>query len=100
MKETGPEGLPPVESISRLERSLERLEPAPEPYLNSMPSVLASSRMLSSLSSTELMKQAEHWGLFSMPTLNQTGELKARYWFTRRWQRSEEKASTSSSEAK
>jgi hypothetical protein len=28
------------------------------------------------VSSTELMKQAEHCGLSSMPTLNQTGELK------------------------
>src|SRR5690242_19198340 len=100
MKETGPEGLPPVDSISRLERSLLRLEPAPEPYLKSIPSVLASSRMLSRVSSTELMKQAEHWGFFSMPTLNQTGELNARYWLTRRWQRSAEKASTSPSEAK
>jgi hypothetical protein len=27
------------------------------------------------VSSTELMKQAEHWGRDSMPTLNQTGEL-------------------------
>ena len=32
----------------------------PEPYLNSMPSVLASVRMLSIVSSTLLMKQAEH----------------------------------------
>src|SRR5688572_15622140 len=100
MKETGPDGLPPVESISRAERSRERLEPAPEPYLNSIPSVLASSRMLSSVSSTELMKQAEHCGFFSMPTLNQTGELNARNWFTSRWQRSSEKARRSSSEAK
>src|SRR4030065_479185 len=100
MKESGPEGFPPVESISRAERSLERLEPAPEPYLKSLPSVLASSRMDSRVSSTELMKQAEHWGFFSMPTLNQTGELKARCWLTRRWQRSSEKALRSSSVSK
>jgi hypothetical protein len=27
------------------------------------------------LSSTELMKQAEHWGVFSTPTLNHTGAV-------------------------
>ena len=32
------------------------------------------------VSSTELMKQAEHCGFSSMPTLNQTGELKQAYW--------------------
>ncbi len=37
--------------------------PVPEPHLNSMPSVLASVRMESSESCTELMKQAEHCGL-------------------------------------
>ena len=41
----------------------ERFEPAPEPHLKSMPSVLARVRMESSESWTELMKQAEHWGL-------------------------------------
>ncbi len=34
---------------------------------------------------TELMKQAEHCGCFSMPTLNQTGELNAIFWWTSRW---------------
>jgi len=34
---------------------------------------------------TELMKQAEHCGLASIPTLNQTGELKLIFWWTRRW---------------
>ena len=42
---------------------VERLEPAPEPHLKSMPSVLARVRMESSESCTELIKQAEHWGL-------------------------------------
>ena len=41
----------------------ERLEPAPEPHLKSMPSVLARVRMESRESCTELMKQALHWGL-------------------------------------
>jgi len=43
--------------------------PAPEPPLKIFPSVLYHSRMLSMLSSTERMKQAEHWGRSSMPTL-------------------------------
>src|SRR3954463_1075939 len=76
MKETGPEAVPPPASSSRAERSDERLEPVPEPYLKSIPSVLARVRMDSMESSTELMKQAEHCGCSSTPTLNQTGELK------------------------
>ena len=64
---------------------MERLVPVPEPYLKSMPSVLASPRMDSMVSSTELMKQAEHCGCSSMPTLNQTGELKAAFWWSSRW---------------
>ena len=54
---------------------LERLMPVPEPYLKSMPSVLARPRIESMVSSTELMKHAEHCGCASTPTLNQTGEL-------------------------
>ena len=80
MKETGPEAVPPPASGSRAERSLERLLPVPEPYLNSIPSVLARVRIDSMVSSTELMKQAEHCGFSSMPTLNQTGELKQACW--------------------
>ena len=41
---------------------MERLVPVPEPHLNSMPSVFARSRIDSSESFTELMKQAEHCG--------------------------------------
>ena len=37
----------------------------PEPHLKSMPSVLARSRMDSSESFTEMMKQAEHCGRVS-----------------------------------
>src|SRR6478752_5264488 len=51
-------------------------EAVPAPYLKSMPSVLARSRIEPMESPQELMKQAEAWGLGSMPTLNQTGELK------------------------
>src|SRR3954465_4811242 len=76
MKLTGPEAVPPPLSCSRELRMGERLLPVPEPYLKSMPSVFASPRMESIESCTELMKQAEHWGCSSTPTLNQTGELK------------------------
>ena len=44
---------------------------------------------------TELMKQAEHCGFVSIPTLNQTGELKLIFWWTRRWVSSAWKASRS-----
>jgi len=84
MNETGPDAEPPLASFSREERSDERLVPVPEPNLKSRPSVLASSRIESMVSSTELMKQAEHWGFGSQPTLNQTGELKATFWLTSR----------------
>src|SRR5437764_649852 len=80
MNETGPEAVPPPASSSFEERIAERLEPVPEPYLNSMPSVLARVRIDSIESSTELMKHAEHCGCSSTPTLNQTGELKATFW--------------------
>src|SRR5262245_3799633 len=62
MKETGPDAVPPPASSSREDRRVERLLPVPEPYLKSIPSVLASDRMESIESSTELMKQAEHCG--------------------------------------
>ncbi len=100
MKETGPEAVPPPAIFSRELRMVLRLEPAPEPNLKSMASVLARSMMLPIVSSTELMKQAEHWGCGSMPTLNQTGELNAIFWWTIRWVSSALKAARSSSVAK
>src|SRR5258708_6216298 len=39
------------------------------------------------------MKQAEHWGLGWQPTLNHTGELKAIFCSTSRWESSSRKAS-------
>src|SRR6266498_2810292 len=82
MNDTGPDASPPPESLSFEERILERFEPAPEPYLKSMPSVWASLRIESIESPTELMKQAEHWGCSSTPTLNRseehTSELQSR----------------------
>src|SRR5215208_1855655 len=100
MKETGPEAVPPPASGSRADRKEERLLPVPEPYLNSMPSVFARVRIESIVSATELMKQAEHWGLVSMPTLNQTGELKQANWCSRMWASSAWKVWASSSAVK
>src|SRR5947209_16448465 len=79
MKETGPEAVPPPARSSREERIGERLVPVPEPYLKSIPSVLARVRIDSIVSSTLLMKQAEAWGRRSIPRLNQTGLLKAAF---------------------
>src|ERR1051325_3835231 len=75
MNDTGPDAVPPPASSSFDERIGDRFEPVPEPYLNSIPSVFASDRMESIVSSTELMKQAEPCGFGSIPMLNQTGEL-------------------------
>src|SRR6185503_8808675 len=100
MNETGPEAVPPPARGSRDERMEERFEPVPEPNLKSIPSVLARPRIDSMVSFTELMKQAEAWGCFSMPTLNQTGLLKAAFWLTSRWVSSSEKLLRSSPVAK
>ena len=64
------------------------------------PSLVFQARIDSMLSSTERMKQAEHCGCSSNPTLNQTGELNAAIWWRRMWVSSASKASASSSEAK
>ena len=52
------------------------------------------------VSSTERMKQAEHWGFSSTPTLNQTGLLKEAFWWRRRCVSSSAKTWASSSSAK
>src|SRR5438477_11815733 len=75
MNDTGPDAVPPPLSNSFDERIGERFVPVPEPYLKSMPSVLASPRIDSIESSTLFVKQAEHCGCVSTPTLNHTGEL-------------------------
>src|SRR5215831_7074104 len=101
MKETGPEAVPPPDSCSRDERSTDRLVPVPLPNLNSMPSVLARSRIDSIESWTELMKQAEAccWRP-GTPMLNQTGLLKEACWVTSSQRRSSSQLAASSSEAK
>src|SRR4249919_3073613 len=85
MKETGPLAVPPPAIFSLEERIVERLLPAPDPNLKSMASVLARSMIEDIVSWTELMKHAEHCGFASMPTLNQTGELKLIFWWMSRW---------------
>src|SRR3970040_2573918 len=80
MNDTGPLAVPPPASSSLAERMVDRLLPVPDPNLKSIPSVLASVRIESIVSWTELMKQAEHCGAFSKPQLNQTGLLKAAFW--------------------
>src|SRR6266513_615280 len=100
MNDTGPDAVPPPASSSLDERIGERFVPVPDPNLNSMPSVLASVRIESIVSCTELMKQAEHCGAFSNPQLNQTGLLNAAFWYTRMCFRSSLNACRSSSLAK
>src|ERR1700741_5209568 len=75
MKETGPDAVPPLASGSIEPRMFERLMPDPEPPRKIWPSLVFQARIDSMLSSTERMKQAEHCGLSSKPTLKQTGEL-------------------------
>src|SRR6476661_544675 len=82
MKLTGPEAVPPEESSSLEERMRERLRPAPEPPLKMKPSSLYQFRIESIESSTDRMKHAETCCGEGVPTLNQTGELNEKYWWT------------------
>src|SRR5258707_15257391 len=100
MKEAARAAVPPPASSSRDDLTVGRLVPVPEPYLKSIPSVLASVRIESIEPSTALMKQAEHCGCSSTPPLNQTGELKDALCRSRRWESSAWNASRSASVAK
>src|ERR1700716_3061646 len=100
MKLTGPDAVPPLASGSDEPRIFERLIPEPEPPRKILPSLVFHSRIDSMLSSTLRMKHAEHCGLSSKPTLNQTGELKAAIWCNRMWVSSASKVAASSSVAK
>src|SRR3989441_12756541 len=100
MKLTGPEAVPPPASPSLDDRSLDRLMPEPDPPLKMVPSSTYQLRMDDIRSSTERMKQALHWGVSSCPTLNQTGELNATFWVTRRCVSSSENTVASVSAAK
>src|SRR3954453_4540186 len=100
MNDTGPDAVPPFDSGSIDPRMFDRLIPDPQPPRKILPSLVFQSRMESIVSSTERMKQAEHCGCSSKPTLNQTGELKAASWCRRMYVSSPSKASPSSAEAK
>src|SRR3954465_3225298 len=80
MKDTGPDAGAPPASSSPDDRIDDRFDPVPDPNLKSIPSVLASVRIDSIVSCTELMKQAEHCGAASKPQLNPTGPLNAPFW--------------------
>ena len=100
MKLTGPEAVPPLDSSSLDERIRDRLSPAPEPPLKMKPSSLYQVRIESIESSTARMKQAETCCGASVPTLNQTGELKLKTWCSRAQVSSCSKTSASASVAK
>ena len=100
MKETGPDAVPPLESSSLDERIRERLRPAPEPPLKMNPSSLYQLRIESIESSTERMKHAETCCGDGVPTLNQTGELNEKYWWTSSQVSSCSKSSASASSSK
>src|SRR4051812_8182304 len=100
MNETGPDAVPPLASGSIDPRMFERLMPEPEPPRKIRPSRVFQSRIDSIVSSTERMKQAEHCGDSSKPTLNHTGELNAASWFRRMYVSSASNVSPSSAVAK
>src|SRR3954451_17257928 len=83
MRLTGPDASPPFESGSFDPRIFDRLMPEPEPPRKILPSLVFQPRIDSRSSSTERMKQAEHCGCSSKPTLNHTGELNAASWLRR-----------------
>src|SRR6185436_11232643 len=100
MNETGPDAVPPLERSSLDERIRERLRPAPEPPLKMNPSSLYQLRIESIESSTLRMKQADTCCGDWVPTLNQTGELKLKTWWTSIQVSSCSKTSASASVAK
>src|SRR6266436_5605657 len=100
IKLTGPDAIPPPESVSLLPRSEEKLVPVPEPHLKSIPSVFAKSMIEPMSSRTELMKHAEHCGFGCTPTLNHTGELNAIFCSTSRCVSSSRNVSRDAASAK
>src|SRR3954465_285302 len=100
MNDTGPDAVPPLASGSIDPRMLDRLMPEPEPPRKMRPSRVFQSRIDSIVSSTLRMKQAEHCGDSSKPTLNHTGELNAAIWLSRMCASSASKVFPSSSDAK
>src|SRR6476646_4137533 len=100
MKETGPLAVPPEDSSSLLDRMRDRFTPDPEPPLKMTPSSLYQSRIDSIVSSTDRMKHADTCCGDWVPTLNQTGELKEKYWCTSSQVSSCSKSSASAADAK
>src|SRR5881227_1102837 len=80
MNDTGPLAYPPFDRFSFEPRMFDRLMPEPDPPRKIIPSLVFQARIDSIVSSTLKMKHAEHCGLSSNPTLNQTGELNAAIW--------------------
>ena len=78
----------------------ERLRPAPEPPWKIFPSSLYQLRIESIVSSTARMKQALTCCGAGVPTLNQTGELKLKTWWSSAQVSSCSKISASSGVAK
>src|SRR5690606_7035724 len=96
MKLTGPLAVPPEESSSLDERIRDRFRPAPEPPLKMKPSSLYQLRIESMESSTERMKHADTCCGLLVPTLNHTGELKLKIWWSSAYVSSCSKISASS----
>ena len=82
MKEMGPDAVPPEDRCSLEERMRDRLRPAPEPPLKMKPSSLYQFRIDSRESSTLSRKHAETCCGDLVPTLNQTGLLNAKIWWS------------------
>src|SRR3954454_23274301 len=100
MNETGPEAVPPEVSSSFDDRRFDRVMPAPEAALKIRPSSRYQLRIDSIVSSTARMKQPLTCCGALVPTLNQTGELKLKYWCSSIQVSSCSKISASPSEAK
>jgi hypothetical protein len=100
MKLTGPLAVPPEDKSSLELRIRERFTPAPEPPLKMKPSSRYQLRIESIESSTARMKQADTCCGEVVPTLNQTGELKANTWCSSAQVSSCSNSCASSSEAK
>src|SRR3954463_762035 len=100
MNETGRDAVPPEDRSSLEDRIRERFRPAPEPPLKMKPSSLYQFRIESIESSTDRMKHADTCCGEEGPTLNQTGELKEKYWWASSQVSSCSKTSASASVAK
>ena len=83
MKLTGTGRMPALGELLLRGAQPREVDARPDPPRKMIPSRRIQSRIDSIESSTERMKQAEHCGFSSKPTLNQTGELNEASWLTR-----------------